>query len=172
MDFNKLAQEINQINQEKGFNDSNNSPLETICKIHSEIGEATEQFIKCKPEVWYGKDGKPEGFNVELIDAFIRGLGYLAYREYKINNEAFELSPRGLNALNKLETCAILNMVLSEATHTFRAGYDYLYELEHFARFVYRYFLDNNKIETFEKLLREKIEYNKTRPYRHGNKEA
>ena len=170
MDFNKLAQEINQINQEKGWNDLDRRPLEIIALIHSEISEATEQWLHNKPNVWYGEDGKPEGFYVELIDAFIRTLGYLGYNGYEITSEYSD--DEDVSDFDDAEYCAYLNMQLSKATEEYRLGLDFNKNLLEFAFCIYDYFV-NLKLEGgFEKLLREKIEYNKTRPYRHGNKEA
>lgn len=172
MDFNKLAQEINQINQEKGFNDLDRRPLEIIALIHSEISEATEQFMKSKPNVWYGDDGKPEGFYVELIDALIRSLGYIGNSEYNLKDSILIGKDYGLQTVNELEICAVLHFKLSEATEDFRMSYWVYPQLAIFADYIYGYFKAINEIELFEKLLREKIEYNKTRPYLHGNKEA
>lgn len=171
MDFNKLAQEINQINQEKGFNDSNNSPLETIAKIHSEIGEATEQVMYRTAPIWYGEDGKPEGEYVEICDASIRTLGYLAYRNY-----SFVLQYVSILRFNRnFEAHNYLHFHLTQTTDVYRRKGDGQYFLNILFEFVFlchQYLLQKYPEIDFEKTMREKIEYNKTRPYRHGNKEA
>ena len=171
MDFNKLAQEINQINQEKGFNDSNNSPLETIAKIHSEIGEATLAVIDGLPPVWNGIDDKPEGEYVEICDASIRTLGYLAYRGYDFKTLRVPYLP----VKGRMKSHNHLHFILSESTEIFRQNGDcdkFLDSLYSFALLCREYLVRKYSEIDFEKTMREKIEYNKTRPYRHGNKKA
>lgn len=171
MDFNKLAQEINQINQEKGFNDSNNSPLETICKIHSEIGEATQQVMYASDPIWFGEDGKPEGEYVEICDASIRTLGYLAYREF----DFYKPSYSKLRFKNRYKNHNYLHLCLTTATDIYREQGDGKHLLEELFGFVClcRDYLNFKYPDIdFEATMRLKIEYNKTRPYLHGNKEA
>jgi NTP pyrophosphatase (non-canonical NTP hydrolase) len=46
---------------------------EKLMLIVSEISEALEEYRYTNaPHIWFGDDGKPEGFTVELADAIIR----------------------------------------------------------------------------------------------------
>jgi len=79
--------EVYEISKAHGFHD-NETPTtvpiaEKLCLIHSEISEALEEARKpdfhepdSRPvlKMVYIENGKPEGFAVELADAFIRIL--------------------------------------------------------------------------------------------------
>lgn len=99
-----MIEQINDINEEKGWNENNPSFCEKLVLAHAELSEALEAY---RIDDWYHveESGKPEGVVVELADAVIR----------------------------------IFHMAK-------------LFDLD------------------LEAALVEKIEYNKSRPYRHGNK--
>ena len=79
----------------KGFWDSNTGAVpEKLCLVHSEISEALEEWRRDgHMQVWYGEDGKPEGFPVELADAMLRimdlagGMGVDLERAIQIKHE-------------------------------------------------------------------------------------
>lgn len=81
------------------------SDLEILMMTVTELSEAVEEIRKPDAKVRYLKNGKPEGYGVEIADAIIRLLDYCSYK--------------GIN---------------------------------------------------IESLIKEKLKYNKTRGYRHGNK--
>ncbi len=106
----ELIDKSYQTAYEKGWweGEDHNVP-EKLALIHSEVSEALEDWRNNKDmkKIYYTKDGKPEGFIVELADVLIR-IGDLCGRY-------------GLN---------------------------------------------------LEEALKVKMEYNDTRPYRHGGKRA
>lgn len=80
MSLNSLAEEIHEANRDKGFWDDDNPNLtEKIMLVVSELAEAVEELRSDKPG-YYEVNGKPEGVDVELIDALIRLLDILGYR--------------------------------------------------------------------------------------------
>ena len=72
-----LASEIHQNARDKGFWDEDRNFGEMIALVHSELSEALEEHRDGNPDVWFTKDGKPEGTAVELVDALIRILDTL-----------------------------------------------------------------------------------------------
>lgn len=68
-----------QIHCEKGWDKCERSCVEHVALIHSELSEALEELRKGHDpdHVYFGKDGKPEGFPIELADAAIRIMNVL-----------------------------------------------------------------------------------------------
>ena len=75
-----LAAEIHAENKDKGFWDHERPLTETTMLIVSELAEAVEEEREGREDMWYGDDGKPEGVDVELVDALIRLLDLLGSR--------------------------------------------------------------------------------------------
>lgn len=74
-----LAHRIHTANREKGFWDHHRPLTETTMLIVTELAEAVEEERAGNPEI-YEIDGKPEGVDVELVDALIRLLDLLGAR--------------------------------------------------------------------------------------------
>lgn len=80
MDIKKFAAEVHEIALDHGFWDDKKAIdriPEALCLIHSEISEALEDSRKpgFNPvTITFVRDGKPEGFGIELADAIIRIL--------------------------------------------------------------------------------------------------
>ena len=75
-----LASQIHADNRAKGFW-ANPRPLtETTMLIVTELSEAVEEDRAGRPGVWYADNGKPEGIDIELVDALIRLLDLLGSR--------------------------------------------------------------------------------------------
>lgn len=85
MSLNKLAKEIHADNKKKGFYDKIPTPLECHMLIVSEISEATEEVRRGAQEFYRDINGKPQGESVELADALIRILDYMAFKQYDID---------------------------------------------------------------------------------------
>ena len=102
--INEFAQLVHENAKDKGWHETERSPLEFIALMHSELSEGVEEVRKRTESIYFIED-KPEGLQIELADCMIRIADYFAYR-----------------------------------------GWD------------------------LEGTLRIKMEYNKTRSYRHGNK--
>lgn len=107
--LNALAMAIHEWGVRKGWNDSDLKLAEKMLLIHSEISEAFEHYRDGLDlaDIVYHKNGKPDGFGIELIDAMIRIL----------------------------HLCALIGLDI-------------------------------------DKLMAIKMEYNESRPYRHGDKKA
>lgn len=78
--LNTLAHNIHEANRDKGFWDHHRPLTETTMLIVTELAEAVEEERNGNPEIWYGPDGKPEGVDVELVDALIRLLDLMGAR--------------------------------------------------------------------------------------------
>lgn len=76
----RLASEIHADNRAKGFWDHERPLTETTMLIVSELSEAVEEDRAGRGAVWYAENGKPEGIDIELIDALIRLLDLLGSR--------------------------------------------------------------------------------------------
>lgn len=78
----QLAQEINQINEEKGWNENIADRREgEWCMLEvTEIAEALEAYREGQPLFWLDQANgcKPEGAAVERIDCIIRILHWFA----------------------------------------------------------------------------------------------
>ena len=81
-DLNRLAYRIHAANREAGFwpEDRERPLTETTMLIVTELSEAIEEDRVGRGPLWYREDGKPEGVDVELIDALIRLLDLLGAR--------------------------------------------------------------------------------------------
>lgn len=85
MKLNELAAQVHAAAKAKGFYDKPKTPLEYHMLIVSEVAEASEQVREGNPPVFhYEGETKPEGEAVELADALIRILDYMAYNEWDV----------------------------------------------------------------------------------------
>lgn len=120
------------------------------------------------------RDNKPEGIAVELIDCCLRILDFAGERswemwpEYRTFEQFCEYECDALEGWNLMRVAAWLFTEISacldvESNQVYRV--DRLMEIVgSIARWIEAQGVD------FEKVLRIKHEYNKTRPYRHGGK--
>ena len=83
--LNRLAEQIHLIAVKHGFWEGERTFAEQVVLMHSELSEAIEEDRANHPPVWYGEGGKPEGADVELVDALIRILDTLAARDADID---------------------------------------------------------------------------------------
>lgn len=114
MTIKEMAQAAYENAVEKGFHSNpDGTPKErnvgeALCLIHSEISEAMEEYRKnpdLKHKYYREKDGKPEGFVVELADAIIR-IGDLC---------------GGIDCIEMLQECIVEKMAFN-ATRPFMHG--------------------------------------------------
>ena len=75
-----LASQIHADNRAKGFWDEPRGLCETTMLIVTELAEAVEEDRAGRAGVWYADNGKPEGIDIELVDALIRLLDLLGSR--------------------------------------------------------------------------------------------
>lgn len=69
-----MQAQIRATNTEKGFRTLPTTHGDRLALIHSEISEALEEIRSghAPAEIYFGENGKPEGYPVELADAAIR----------------------------------------------------------------------------------------------------
>lgn len=80
MTLTRLAHDIHADNAAKGFWNHDRPLTETTMLIVTELAEAVEEDRAGRPGHWTSDTGKPEGIDVELIDALIRLLDLLGAR--------------------------------------------------------------------------------------------
>lgn len=170
MDLRHWRDKVHALAKEKGWWDPRPDIDTVVCNLHGELSEAWEEYRAAKSdqdllEIRYGVDGKPEGFVVELADFMIRtldacgGMGIdmmgvsLPSRPELILRELSVHIPSEISELHRLcddfNTSESAISLLSRTSKLIRAaGADP------------------------EHVIRIKHKYNKTRPYRHGNKRA
>lgn len=85
MTLNNLARNIFEGNKEAGFWDSPRPLTETTMLVVTELAEAIEEERAGNPDQWVSPNGKPEGVDVELVDALIRLLDILGSRGVDID---------------------------------------------------------------------------------------
>lgn len=182
MDWNAFAQDVHRNAVEHGFWEGERPREEIFALIHSEWSEALEEYRAGRPMVWYDEERghKPEGIAVELVDGCIRILDLLAEEQTRISRREYteiDISQeRVVSLIGDIQIdflymlcllhivtsrSAEIEMVLDCSGHWFAWLFDAL-------SLVYVY-LRQNGID-LDALMREKHEYNKTRPYKHGKK--
>lgn len=165
-----FAREIHALAVEKGWWRDLRPAEDTFVMIHCELSEAVDEYRNGHglTEIYYGEGEKPEGVPIELADAVIRlldaAIQYGDYGDLKPvkSNEAFETFGCFIERCHEDVVCAKCGRQMFEAVGLFNDSYAVLI----------------GRIETwFEangmdlwRVCRMKHEYNKTRPYRHGNK--
>lgn len=201
MDLNEFAKEVHANACAHGWWDEERDIAEVIALIHSEWSEALEEYRAGRPMVWhecmdegqapedrpvvceqctdcyyYGKEcehrgEKPEGIAVELIDGCIRILDFAAHEkvslEFENIEELFPNFPTQITALHYY-TSSVMNYVGSNGK--LKAPNRIPELLGEMIDNVFKY-IRTQGLDP-EKIMLEKHEYNKTRPYRHGGKKC
>lgn len=197
MDLNELAKEAHQIAVEHGFWDPEPTFGELIALMHSELSEALEEYRADRGMVWHAckedesgiacddvcslynlgaeceyRDKKPEGIAVELADCVIRILDWCGRKDMKPDGILLNI-----HELHKDEPehegpfgdfISMMHNLLSAAAYDSFDDYDRAI----FLCSVIYFILDSMEREgvDMEPIIREKMDYNRTRPYRHGGK--
>lgn len=164
----ELIKEIHENAVAHGWWEGERKIDEIYALIHSELSEALEEYRSGKEMIYY-VDGKPEGIAVELADAVIRILDYVAQREFFTGPEMYMEQIRITG--EKLPLPRLL--VECHESITMARVYDEenMNPMAHFTKVKanIREYLSDNGLDLYE-IIRIKHEYNKTRPYRHGGK--
>lgn len=201
MNLTKFAKEVHANAVAHGWWETERYPEEIIALIHSEWSEALEEYRAGRPMVWhecmdegqapedrpvvceqctdcyyYGKEceyrgKKPEGIAVELIDGCIRILDFAAHEKVSLefgSIEPLQPTPPKLIADLHYYTSYALNDV---GKYGKIVEHDFIPKWLGVAVYEALRFIHVQGLDP-EKIMREKHEYNKTRPYRHGGKKC
>lgn len=87
--MNQLAEDIHEMAVEKGWWSQPREVPEILMLVVSELAEALEEWRVGKEAIYYLGD-KPEGFEIEIADAFIRLLDLVAYKGIDIEQAIFK----------------------------------------------------------------------------------
>lgn len=188
--LNELAKEIHQNAVEHGWWDEPRTFGEIVALCHSELSEAPEEWRAGRPMVWYvcsifdahcepgcyhytvhccqacGHRGyKPEGIAVELADCIIRILDWAGH-------EGTEFKPV---PIARDCVCEKTGEIIAECHWMISKAYEnrnHPAVADSYLNRCVSYILawaKENELDMYA-IIREKMEYNKTHPYRHGGK--
>lgn len=196
MSLNELAKEAHQIAVEHGWWDPEPTFGDLVAMMHSELSEAMEEYREGRPMVWYSCDvsdaccelgkyhytvhccrgcghrgEKPEGIAVELADCVIDILDWAGHEDADLDRVFGAVKADRLKwDLDKISHFGdfisglhnILSMAYTDEEDNqgiyFCMVIDYIQEA-----------LKQRGVDLYT-VMREKMEYNRTRPYRHGGK--
>ena len=194
MNLNELAKEAHQIAVEHGWWSPEPSFGDLVALMHSELSEALEEYRAGRPMLWYSCDVsdacyepghyhynvhccrgcghrgyKPEGIAVELADCIIRILDFFGNSCVDIDG----IIERKKNAKIEVpenfgDMIARLHMDLSMAYDTEYRKTVSVMKLIFCIMRIHKWATKNNV--DMEPIIRKKMAYNRTRPYRHGGK--
>ena len=192
MNLNELMNDIHANAAAHGWWDTPRSAAEIRALIHSEWSEALEEDRAGRPGVWYAcmndyymchprcmhadrgpncpdRASKPEGWAVELIDGCIRILDYFGYMHYQFAPEITltDMVGRYIHpALGKWSFCELIDVLHNQVcSSNMRAEVEQAH-LNYAIGYAFAWMISHG-FEP-EKILLEKHEYNKGRPYKHG----
>lgn len=154
-DLNDFSREVYAVSVAHGWHDPEPTPAETIALIHSEWSEALQA---------YRNGADMHEIATELIDGCLRILDSLGANGYQFDWSTMALSPLSfyipdaIAKLHKLTACACDITI-------WKIDYDMLGNI---VLLVFNN-LGAHGINPYQ-VMKEKHEYNKTRPYRHGGK--
>lgn len=177
----RLRDEVHQTAVEKGWwpsaglqEMSCDDLDEKIFLVVTELSEAFEIYRSREDllKVWEGEGGKPEGFSIEMADAYIRILDLAGALQVRPEFHAFKddiASERSFSGL-MMEITKALSKVSRVAQERGFRSYSFLAAISASLHLVELVCLQVG-IDLAE-AIKTKAAYNKTRPYRHGNKKA
>lgn len=170
MNIEDFARDVHALATEKGWWDKERPIEDTFVMLHCELSEAVEEYRNGHgmTEIYYSEDGKPEGVPVELADVVIRLLdAAMEYGDYgkfaPINVEkTYESFGAFIERCHEDVVSVKCGVQLYKTIGLQNTSYSMLISR------IRRWF-DQNGMDLW-RVCRMKHEYNKTRPYRHGNK--
>ena len=190
MNYNTLAREAHENAVAHGWWDEDRPFAEIIGLIHFELSKALEEYRDGRElnEIYYptksmllpSQTPKPEGIPIELADAMIRVLDFLEHEKVDIDGWIKEShareawipdhitaemdNPPGLIAA--VHWMASASYALSRSIYRVTSNYWLMLIL---MLVKIQEFCDNNEID-IKRALEIKMDYNKTRPHKHGKK--
>ena len=184
MTIEEMCRRSHEIAVSKGWHEKKRSFGEATALFHSEVSEALECFRDPSHnpgDTWHSEGGKPEGLVTELADLLIR-IGDTAVDleipvvAMMVNNTVFALGTYfEVDSEAIADQLAGIHMSLSLAYHASVMWHspeggkiaNYLVDALELVGYLCR-----TKGWDLEKAVTEKMEYNATRPHRHGGKRA
>ena len=199
LDLNELAREAHQIAVEHGWWEKKPTFGELVALMHSELSEALEEYRAGRPMVWHacmtsdedtpctkeecgdwynGKceltclSPKPEGIAVELADCIIRILDWAGHESVDMEGILFEAMEAHKDQPEEEQRFGEFISALHNLLSMAYCDADDRNDRDIYMGLVIYYILENMERAGVEMdgIIREKMEYNRTRPYRHGGK--
>lgn len=184
MDYDQWAKDVYQNAVDHGwYDDGERNDADTHMLIITEVAEATEEVRKSKPAIYqiqggmevtpefaamhngWNPNGKPEGEAIELADAAIRIMDIFGAKGWSLGKciqDHWSFAPphtdKPLEQHLNICRAVVAADELADASAALSAAVLYI---EHIFK---------KRGWDFEKTISMKHEYNKTRPYKHGNK--
>ena len=179
----KKAKLAYQIAEEHGWHEQKRTFHDLIALINGELGEAVEE-LREDPDpfkIRTAADGKPEGFTVEIADFAIRIFDMIGYFS-ESGDQPFEILAKGYEETRErvareaevtLPTTTFVCVIghnLFTAWQDFQTGRatEGVFMLGVILGIIEDWFFRNS--QSLSGIITVKMEYNKTRPYRHGGK--
>ena len=176
VDIDKVAKEIHKTAKGSGFWDEERNKGEMLMLILSELAEALEEHRGSKSLFYLNYLGKPEGIITELADAAIRILDtvYSEWDETRHGTMAghFKTEMKSQLALRGSRDQYVIGENFAEnllraSGFVVKAETNIMWLL---SALVYIDRLAMSLESDLWDIARKKMEYNKTRPYKHGKK--
>lgn len=187
MKINELCKEIHKNAVEHGWWEEGRSFGEIIALCHSELSEALEEYrTNIDSQTIYSRDDtgrmftykyylahvtnpKPEGIPIELADCIIRVLDYCGYAGIDIESAMENQLPSKYYG-DFTEFITVCHFCLSRAYYQHQCFGDGVQWLAIILKTIQQYCKAENI--DLKEAIRIKMEYNKTRPYKHGGKKC
>ena len=180
-----LSEEIYAVNVKNGWHKELLTVPEVCSLLHSEVSEAVEEFRNSRPPVYYitdvgevaietdieewivsykaGLQPKPEGELIEIADAVIRLLDFVKSRPISIPTIEFYTFEEDSN----IRLYAELHLLISEL---YKTSQEFTYPSHVVWILAACIAICNKNGWNLWAAVRLKLEYNKTREWRHGGK--
>lgn len=176
MDLNWLCKESYRIAHEKGWHDRPRTFSTAIANFHGELSEAWFLYARGRTyhDIFYSGE-KPEGIPIELADFLIRVGDCVEEYDLKLKEMAHEEWNEEYTELltSFPDFLSLIHLHISRAYEQYKRtglGYDGVVAIN--LSCAISSVLDWGKLHNvdLEAAVKEKMAYNSTRTYRHGNK--
>lgn len=136
--------------------------IEQVNNFFSEISEAWEEYRAGRVDTWYGENGKPEGFFVEVADLLIR-LGDTLGSRLTTDLAVPGNFPHPTCRVDLVDELFMLVGQIREGHVESASALIFV---------MVFWYCQNVETTSMWELITQKVQYNSTRGHRHGNKLA